>query len=128
MQEKVQKSGHDNPLPPSAVSAHPKKISDLPCDSGFREYVKYLRSPGRVLLMNLFAGMARGFGFFVGATVVVALVTVIVSKILFSIPWLTETGQWMKEALDPSNLKTIESLEFLKDSEGNIVKVIPKKQ
>jgi hypothetical protein len=75
--------------------------------------------------MNLLAGVARGFGFFVGATVVVGLVTVILSRIFISIPWLTDAGQWIKQALDPSNLKSIESLEFLRNSEGNIVKIIP---
>ena len=102
------------------------KVVDKMTELGLREYTKYLSSPGRVFLMNLLAGIARGFGFFLGATVVVALVTVILTKVLGSIPWLTDFVQWTQEALDPNNLQVIKNFDFLKDTQGNIIDVIPK--
>lgn len=93
---------------------------------GLREYTRYLSSPRRIFFMNLLAGIARGFGFFLGATVVVAIVTVVITRILGSIPWLTDLVQWLQSALDPANLKAIEGLEFLRDSQGNVIQVIPR--
>ena len=37
------------------------------------EYVEYMRHPKKVIFMNFFAGIARGFGAVIGATVLVAL-------------------------------------------------------
>ena len=42
--------------------------------SGFREYVDYMGRPWYSFWWNLLIGIARGVGFFLGATVVVALV------------------------------------------------------
>jgi hypothetical protein len=102
------------------------KVVDKMTELGLREYTRYLSSPGRVFLMNLLAGVARGFGFFLGATVVVAIVTVVLTKILGSIPWLTDFVQWVQQALDPANLKAIQNFDFLKDAQGNIVEIVPK--
>ena len=102
------------------------KVVDKMTELGLREYTRYLSSPGRVFLMNLLAGIARGFGFFLGATVVVAIVTVLLTRILGSIPWLTDFVQWIQQALDPANLKVIQNFEFLKDTQGNVIDVIPR--
>ncbi len=46
------------------------------------EYYSYLSSPTRVLLINFLVGVARGFGFVMGATVLVAVLVYVMSQIL----------------------------------------------
>lgn len=41
---------------------------------GLEEFIEYIKSPWRLLWPNFVAGVARGFGALVGATIVVALV------------------------------------------------------
>jgi hypothetical protein len=125
-QSKIQKMEKDIAILEEKVQTKLLKVVDKMTELGLREYTHYLSSPGRVFFMNLLAGIARGFGFFLGATVVVAIVTVILTRILGSIPWLTDFVQWVQQALDPANLKAIQGFEFLRDTQGNVVDVVPK--
>ncbi len=125
-QNKVLKLEKDVAILEEKVQKKLLKVVDKMTELGLREYTKYLSSPGRVFLMNLLAGIARGFGFFLGATVVVALVTVILTRLLGSIPWLTDFVYWVQNALDPANLKALQNFEFLKDAQGNVIEIVPK--
>ncbi len=40
---------------------------------GFNEFAEYLRKPWRIVWINFVAGISRGFGIVLGATVVLAL-------------------------------------------------------
>lgn len=42
-------------------------------DSSVAEYVEFMRNPRRVIWSNFLAGMARGFGIAIGASVLTAL-------------------------------------------------------
>ncbi len=42
--------------------------------AGIAEYVEFLRNPSRMLMVNFFNGLARGFGFAVGFSLIAALV------------------------------------------------------
>ena len=42
--------------------------------AGLEEFIEYIRSPWKMLWPNFVAGVARGFGALVGATIVIALV------------------------------------------------------
>lgn len=42
--------------------------------SGLSEFIEYIRSPWKMLWPNFVAGVARGFGALVGATIVIALI------------------------------------------------------
>ena len=51
------------------------------------EYVELMQKPGRVLFINFIAGLARGFGIAVGATIVFALMVEMLRRlIMFNIP------------------------------------------
>ena len=68
-----------------------KKVTNLAAileGSGFREYVDYLSSPWKVFWYNLFAGVARGLGFVLGGTVVVAVVIYVIANYLANLPFV----------------------------------------
>lgn len=45
------------------------------------EYIEMIRSPGRMIMINFIAGLARGFGFAVGATFLGALFLLILFRL-----------------------------------------------
>lgn len=78
--------------------AHIEKHAKQLYESGFGEYLTYLKSPYRVLSHNLLAGIARGFGIVIGASLVVALVTLIIGS-LTGIPIIGVFFEWMRDNL-----------------------------
>lgn len=51
------------------------------------EYVELMQKPGRVLFINFIAGLARGLGIAVGATIVFALIVEMLRRlIMLNIP------------------------------------------
>lgn len=78
-----------------------KKMEDIEqeiSNFGLHEYLTYLSSPKRIIWTNLVAGTMRGFGFVLGATVVVAIVTIAVSY-LVSLPIVGEWFGWLGDIL-----------------------------
>lgn len=58
------------------------------------EYIEMMNRPGRIIYMNLLAGIARGVGLTVGATLVIAILFKILSALIsMNIPYLTEMLQ-----------------------------------
>lgn len=49
---------------------------------GIDEFVSYLRSPRRILWLNFWAGVAKGFGIIVGMTIVVAVLVSLLSRLV----------------------------------------------
>lgn len=62
-------------------------------ETGLLDFVRYLRSPWRIVWANFLAGVFRGLGFVLGATVVLAIVTYILVQVLGSLPWVGEFFQ-----------------------------------
>lgn len=62
------------------------------------EYVAYLRHPIRVFSANFLAGLARGVGFALGATVLVALLVTLLAW-MGTFPYVGEWFRWMAERL-----------------------------
>lgn len=63
---------------------------------GLNEFLRYARSPWRVFLHNFLAGVARGFGTLVGASIVVALAGWLIAQFVdFPI-----VGQYFRKAQD----------------------------
>ena len=60
-------------------------------NSGITEYVKLSQRTGKILWLNFISGIAKGFGFSIGASIVLAVMYKIVSYIIsMNIPYLTE--------------------------------------
>jgi hypothetical protein len=74
-----------------------KKILD---GAGFSDFVRYLRSPWRIMWVNFWAGVFRGLGILLGMTVVVALLVWFLTKMV-DFPLI---GQYFEEVLDAIKL------------------------
>lgn len=65
--------------------------------SGIAEYVKLSQRTGRILWLNFLSGVARGLGFTVGTTLVLAVLYKILSRIIsMNIPYITE---WLQHLI-----------------------------
>lgn len=63
-------------------------------NSGVAEYVKLSQRTGKILWLNFISGMAKGFGFTLGTTLVLAVAYKIVAHIIsMNIPYLTDLLQ-----------------------------------
>jgi hypothetical protein len=63
-------------------------------NAGLAEYVRLSQKTGRILWLNFLSGIARGLGFSIGASLVLAVVYKILSRIIsMNIPYLTELLQ-----------------------------------
>lgn len=80
--------------------------------SGFREYVDYMGRPWYSFWWNFLIGVARGVGFFLGATVVVALVVWLMSRVLTQLPFIGDFFQTLSEFLSAENLEKLQSGNF----------------
>ena len=55
------------------------------------EYVELMQKPGRILFLNFIAGLARGLGIAIGATIIFALMVELLRRlILLNIPGIGE--------------------------------------
>ena len=77
--------------------------------SGFKEYIDYLGSPWRAFWFNLSVGIARGLGFVIGATVVVAVVVWLISQVLTQLPFVGEFFETLQEFLSEDSLRNVQS-------------------
>ena len=63
-------------------------------NAGLTEYLKLSQQTGKILWLNFLSGIARGLGFSIGATLVLAVVYKILTRIIsMNIPYLTELLQ-----------------------------------
>lgn len=63
-------------------------------NTGLEEYIKLSQRTWKVLFMNLLSGIARGLGFAIGTTLLLAIVYKIVKRMIeMNIPYLTELLQ-----------------------------------
>lgn len=67
-------------------------------NSGVADYVKLQQRTGKILWLNFISGAAKGLGFTLGTTLVLAIVYKIVARLIsMNIPYLTETLQRVVE-------------------------------
>ena len=63
-------------------------------NAGLAEYVKLSQNTAKILWLNFLSGIARGLGFSIGATLVLAAVYKSLARIIsMNIPYLTELLQ-----------------------------------
>ena len=80
-----QKIKYDSQL--EKIACHFEKIR-------LADYIETMNKPGRIIWVNLLAGISRGVGLTVGATLVIAILFKILSAIIsMNIPYLTDMLQ-----------------------------------
>ena len=63
-------------------------------NAGLMEYVRLSQKTGKILWLNFLSGIARGLGFSIGASLVLAVLYKILARIIsMNIPYLTELLQ-----------------------------------
>ena len=58
-----------------------KSVAQL-FDEDFHEYIRYLKSPWHLFIKNFLVGVSRGLGMIIGMTLVMAVVTYIVARLI----------------------------------------------
>lgn len=66
--------------------------------TALEEYVTYLRRPYRIFWTNVLAGVGRGVGVVIGATVVITLLLLILAQ-LSQLPHVGYYFQWVGEQI-----------------------------
>jgi hypothetical protein len=89
-----------------------RRIAEKVSGAGMDDFVRYLHSPWRIIWSNLLAGIFRGLGFIVGATVVIAVSVYILVQVLGNLPivgeWFAEIGQFVSDIQESATtLKSI---------------------
>lgn len=64
------------------------------------EYVELFKRPRKLIWMNLFLGLVRGMGMFIGFTVVAALIVYIGTIILGKMVNLPLVGSWIAKIME----------------------------
>ncbi len=67
-----------------------RRIAEKVSATGLDDFARYLHSPWRIFWSNLLAGIFRGLGFVIGATVVLAIAVYVLVQILGNLPWVGE--------------------------------------
>ena len=69
-------------------------------NSGVAEYVKLSQKTGKILWLNFLSGVARGLGFTVGTSIVLAVVYKVISHLIsMNIQYITETLRQFTETI-----------------------------
>jgi hypothetical protein len=69
-------------------------------NSGVAEYVELSQKTGKILWLNFLSGVARGLGFTIGTSIVLAIAYKIISRIVsMNIPYITETLRQFTEII-----------------------------
>jgi len=97
---KVFKKEPKNPNDIVAAQKELRQIKKVLDGAGFSDFVRYLRSPWRIMWINFWAGVFRGLGILIGMTVVVALLVWLLTK-LVDFPLI---GEYFEEMLDAIKL------------------------
>ncbi len=90
-----------NKKPAPVLPARARAILRLETEIGrsaLEEYVNYLHEPWRIFWANLVAGVARGIGWVLGGTLLIAVLIFILAQ-LTAIPVVGEYFRWISESI-----------------------------
>jgi hypothetical protein len=68
-----------------------------------QDYLRYVGNPWKVLATNLLAGIMRGFGLAIGATIILAVIMIILTRILSHLITLPFVGQQVAQLVEMVN-------------------------
>lgn len=96
----------------SAEQISERRVAEKVSEAGLGDFVRYLQSPWQIIWSNFLAGIFRGLGFVVGATVLIAIAIYILVHILGNVPVVGEFFAKMGEFLTDiqAGAETLKSL------------------
>jgi Domain of unknown function (DUF5665) len=68
-----------------------------------QDYLRFVGNPWKVLWVNLLAGIMRGFGLAIGATLILAVIMIVLTKILSHLITLPFVGQQVAQLVEMVN-------------------------
>ena len=72
-------------------------------------FTTYFEKPWKIFFINFFAGTAKGLGFFLGAAIVIAILTYFLSQFLSEVPYFGDffenASEWLKSTQPGSAVK-----------------------
>ena len=78
-----------------------EKLADRLERMRFGDYVTNLNKTSRIIWINLMAGISRGVGLTIGATLVIAVIFKIITALInLNVPYLSEAMQEVKQTLE----------------------------
>jgi hypothetical protein len=83
-----------------------------------QDYMKIVGNPWKVIGMNLMAGIMRGFGLAIGATIILAVIMIILTKVLSQLITLPLVGQQIAQLVEMVNGYMKEGTKIKIDSGG----------
>ena len=86
--------------------------------ANIKDYLSYAGNPWKVLATNLLAGIMRGFGLAIGATIILAIIMIVLTKILSHLITLPFIGQQIAQLVEMVNGYMKEGTKIKIDSGG----------
>ena len=83
-----------------------------------QDYMRVVGNPWKVIGMNLMAGIMRGFGLAIGATIILAVIMIVLTKILSHLITLPYIGQQIAQLVEMVNGYMKEGSKIKLDSGG----------
>lgn len=83
-----------------------------------QDYLRFAGNPWKVLFTNLLAGIMRGFGLAIGATIILAVIMIVLTKILSHLITLPFIGQQIAALVEMVNGYMKEGTKIKIDSGG----------
>ena len=88
-------------LTPKEKVTQLEKLADRLERMRFGDYVTNLNKTSRLIWINLVAGISRGVGLTLGATLVIAIIFKIITAVInLNVPYLSEAMQEVKQTLE----------------------------
>lgn len=110
-QEKTKKSEHQRDL---EVADDLHALVSVLREQKFQDFVRYLKSPWRIMWSNFLAGIFRGLGILVGLTMIVGLVIWLIKE-LVDFPligkYIDIIFNWIQNFLPPELLQQLQNLQ-----------------
>lgn len=83
-----------------------------------QDYLRFAGNPWKVLATNLLAGIMRGFGLAIGATIILAVIMIVLTKILSHLITMPFIGQQVAQLVEMVNGYLKEGTKIKLDSGG----------
>jgi hypothetical protein len=102
------------------LNASIEKLSGHFEKATIQDYLRYVGNPWKVLFTNLLAGIMRGFGLAIGATIILAVIMIVLTKVLSHLITLPFVGKEIAQLVTMVNGYLKEGTKIQLDSGGGM--------